>query len=75
MTMMRCQPLPGVSPRCTSANSESMPPSPWLSARMMSTTYLSVMTISRLQKISDSTPMTTSRSIGAPAALIETSIA
>ena len=34
-----------------------MPPSPWLSARMMSVTYLSVTTTISDQKISESTPI------------------
>ena len=33
-----------------------MPPSPWLSARMISSTYLTVTTMISDQKISDTTP-------------------
>src|SRR4029077_10069057 len=47
-----------MSRRCASANSARIPPSPWLSARMMTVTYLSVTEIARLQKMSDSTPST-----------------
>ena len=42
---------------------------------MISTTYLSVTTTSRLQKISDSTPKYARRSVGAPAALSDASSA
>src|SRR5215469_3802789 len=52
------QVLPGISRRCASANSARMPPSPSLSARMMTVTYLSVTEIVSAQKISDSTPRT-----------------
>ena len=55
---MMARPQRGASSsrRCTSANSDRMPPSPSLSARMISMTYLSVTIASRLQNISDSTP-------------------
>ena len=43
---------------CTSATSDRMPPSPALSARRISTMYFNVMTMNRLQKISDNTPST-----------------
>ena len=62
------QRLPLMRRRCASANSARMPPSPWLSARMMMTRYLSVTEMARLQKISDSTPSTASR-LKVPAAL------
>src|SRR5665213_1445121 len=75
MTMVRCHRVPTVNVRSTSAYSDSMPPSPSLSALMISTTYLMVTTISRLQKISDSTPSTARRDIGAPAALSDASSA
>jgi hypothetical protein len=40
------------------ANSARLPPSPLLSARIMTKTYLIVTTSSIVQKISDSTPKT-----------------
>ena len=43
-------------PRDTSAVSARMPPSPRLSARMMSTTYLSVTTTTSAQKMTDRRP-------------------
>ncbi len=49
-----------------------MPPSPWLSARMMNIKYLTLTTIVRAQKISDATPSTVSgsaRQIGGVQAL------
>jgi hypothetical protein len=42
--------------RSISATSAMMPPSPWLSARKISSTYLSVTTITSDQKISDTAP-------------------
>ncbi len=42
--------------RCASAESARMPPSPRLSARRMTITYLSVTTTKSDQKISESTP-------------------
>lgn len=52
------QVLPVISRRCASANSARIPPSPWLSARMMMVRYLRVTEMVRLQKISDNTPST-----------------
>jgi hypothetical protein len=46
------------SPRETSAVSASTPPSPLLSARSTSVTYLNVTTMMSAQKITDSTPST-----------------
>ena len=66
--------LPAMSPRLASANSARIPPSPSLSARMMTDTYFSVTEIARLQKMSDSTPSTASVS-NAPAAFSDSSIA
>jgi hypothetical protein len=52
-----CEPrAAGTSRRCASASSARMPPSPSLSARIMTTTYLSVTEIASAQKMSDSTP-------------------
>ena len=45
-------------PRDTSAVSARMPPSPRLSARMISVMYFSVTTMTSAQKITDSTPST-----------------
>ena len=45
-----------------------MPPSPWLSARMISITYLSETTIISAQKITDRTPRTLAASSGTPCA-------
>ena len=45
-------------PRETSAVSARMPPSPWLSARMISITYLSVTTITSAQNTRDRRPKT-----------------
>ncbi len=50
--------------RCASANSARIPPSPWLSARIITLTYLMVTESIRLQKISDSTPSTAAGSKG-----------
>ena len=44
------------SRRCASASSARMPPSPSLSARIITITYLSVTEMASDQKISDSTP-------------------
>ena len=49
---------PRCNPRDTSAVSARMPPSPLLSARMISVTYFNVTTITSDQKITDSTPRT-----------------
>src|ERR1700694_1893844 len=54
------QVLPVISRRCASANSARIPPSPSLSARMMTVRYFRVTEMARLQKISDSTPSTAS---------------
>ena len=56
------QVLPVISRRWARANSARIPPSPSLSARMMTVTYLRVTEMVRLQKTSDSTPSTTSAS-------------
>ena len=44
----------------TSASNARMPPSPWLSARMMRIAYLIEMTMISDQKISDTMPSTAS---------------
>jgi hypothetical protein len=44
--------------RCASAASARMPPSPRLSARMITVAYLSVTTTSSAQKIKERTPRT-----------------
>ena len=62
------QVLPGISRRCASANSARMPPSPSLSACMITVRYFRVTEIARLQKMSDSTPSTAAAS-KVPAAL------
>ena len=67
-TAILAQRLPMMSRRCASANSARIPPSPSLSARIITTRYLSVTEMASAQKISDSTPSTTSRS-KPPAAL------
>ena len=60
------------SARVASAVSESVPPSPLLSARSRSRTYLSVTTMISAHRISDSTPSTMSRVTGpAPAAAVD----
>ena len=52
-----CEPrAAGTSRRCASAKSARIPPSPSLSARIMTTTYLSVTEIASAQKMSDNTP-------------------
>jgi len=56
------------SARWPSAISDSVPPSPALSARKSSSTYLVVTTISSAHRISDSTPSTITRVTGAPRA-------
>ena len=56
------QVLPVISRRCASANSASIPPSPSLSARIMTVRYLSDTEMASAQKISDSTPSTASAS-------------
>ncbi len=48
--------------RCASANKARIPPSPWLSARIMTVTYLNVTDSIRLQKMSDRQPSTASGS-------------
>ena len=55
---------------CTKASNDRMPPSPALSARRISTTYLTVMTSNRLQKISDSMPSTVISSPAPPATAV-----
>lgn len=57
---------PGRMPRNASAVSARMPPSPWLSARMMKMTYFTVTVMISAQKISDSTPRMTSGVSGKP---------
>jgi len=59
-TATLAQVLPVISRRCASANSARIPPSPSLSARMMTVRYFRVTEMARLQKISDSTPSTAS---------------
>src|SRR5712671_3351571 len=55
--------------RCPSAISESVPPSPLLSARSSSSTYLAVTTVKSAHRISESTPSTMIRVTGScPAA-------
>ncbi|MHC2879893.1 hypothetical protein ACVI53_002763 [Bradyrhizobium barranii subsp. barranii] len=54
------------SARWPSAISESVPPSPLLSARSSSRTYLAVTTIKSAQRISESTPSTMTRETGSP---------
>jgi len=44
----------------TKASNARMPPSPWLSARMINIAYLMDMTMIKDQKISDTTPSTAS---------------
>src|SRR4030088_1584425 len=56
------------SARCPSAISESVPPSPLLSARSSSSTYLAVTTIKSAHRISDRTPSTMIRLTGSPCA-------
>lgn len=55
------------------ANKAIKPPSPWLSARMISATYLMDTTTVRVQKNSDSTPNTLSGVMGT-CPLIKTSL-
>src|SRR6185312_14058317 len=52
--------------RCPSAISDSVPPSPLLSARNSSNTYLAVTTMNNDHRISESTPRTMVRDTGAP---------
>ncbi len=59
-TATLAQVLPVIRRRCASANSARIPPSPSLSACMITVTYFRVTEIVRLQKISDSTPSTLS---------------
>ena len=56
------------SARCPSAIRESVPPSPLLSARSSSSTYLAVTTMNSDHRISESTPSTMVRDTGAPSA-------
>src|SRR5580704_2715115 len=56
------------SARCPSAISESVPPSPLLSARSNSSTYLAVTTMNSAHRIRDRTPSTMIRVIGWPCA-------
>src|SRR5271167_869234 len=56
--------LPGAPHRRTRATSAMIPPSPSLSARITSVTYVSVTMIITDQKISDTTPYTLSVVIG-----------
>ena len=53
-------------PRDTSAVSARMPPSPRLSARMISVMYFSVTTMTSAQTITDSTPRTLAGVSGSP---------
>ena len=52
--------------RCPSAISDSVPPSPLLSARNSSSTYLAVTTMNNDHRISERTPRTMVRDTGAP---------
>ena len=52
--------------RCPSAIRDSVPPSPLLSARNSSSTYLAVTTMNSDHRISESTPSTMARDTGAP---------
>jgi hypothetical protein len=52
--------------RWPSAISESVPPSPLLSARSSSSTYLAVTTMNSAHRISDNTPSTMARVTGSP---------
>ncbi len=54
--------------RCPSAISDSVPPSPLLSARNSSSTYLAVTTMNSDHRISESTPRTMMRDTGWPSA-------
>jgi hypothetical protein len=56
------------SARCPSAISESVPPSPLLSARNSNSTYLAVTTMNSDHRISESTPSTMMRDAGWPSA-------
>src|SRR3954469_25286080 len=56
------------SARCPNAISDSVPPSPLLSARSSSSTYLAVTTMNSDHRISESTPSTMARDTGAPLA-------
>src|SRR5689334_10170702 len=56
------------SARCPNAISDSVPPSPLLSARSSSSTYLAVTTMNSDHRISESTPSTIARDTGAPLA-------
>ncbi len=50
-----------------------MPPSPWLSARITTDTYLTAMTITSAQKIKDSTPSTVVSLTGSPCSSVKVS--
>src|SRR3954447_9525303 len=54
--------------RCPNAISDSVPPSPLLSARNSSRTYFAVTTTKSAQRISDNTPSTMTRVTGWPSA-------
>ena len=56
------------SARWPSAISDSVPPSPLLSARSSSSTYFAVTTMNSAHRISDSTPSTMTRVTGWPCA-------
>src|SRR5207249_5048002 len=64
------QQWPASSAQCTltSAISESVPPSPLLSARSSSRTYFAVTTINSAQRIRERTPSTKTRDTGWPSA-------
>ncbi len=74
MAVLRRRPSP--LERCASAASAITPPSPLLSARMMKATYLTVTTISSVQKISDMAPNTAAADgMPLPSAAMESFIA
>ena len=60
------------SARDASAVSDSVPPSPLLSARRSTRTYLTVTTTASAQRIKESTPSTISRVIGPESAAATT---
>ena len=60
------------SARVASAVSDSVPPSPLLSARSRTSTYLIVTTMTSAQTIIDSTPSTVSRVTGPDSAAAST---
>jgi len=67
-------PVPAALQGRTSASRARIPPSPWLSARITTRTYLNAITISNDHTISDSTPSTGTGSapIGPPAPAVST---